>query len=74
MSMESYNFCKRCIYQGNQMHCYSYCDGFDHYYLLVRFTMKENEAFCVSCNKVFDKSRVFMFEENPKLGLCFDCY
>ena len=36
--------------------------------------IKDDECQCESCKKIVRTDRIFKRKDNPKKGLCFDCY
>lgn len=36
--------------------------------------LKDNECLCISCKRIIDNGEIFRYKDNPKKGLCFNCY
>lgn len=67
MGCLDYKNCKN--YQKECAHCSKwYANKFEP------IEIKDDECQCFSCKKNFKENEIFRLKDNPKKGLCFNCY
>lgn len=67
--------CKTCIYDKDEdgyIHCLNCSRNYNDLYEPIR--LKPNETLCIYCKRIIPDGRVFRFKDDPKRGVCFDCY
>lgn len=67
MGCLDYNNCKNFFNECREC-SRSYPDKFEV------IEIKEDECQCEHCKKIVKEDKIFRRKDNPKYGLCFDCY